>query len=94
MFQKCWMRLEAQRSSRLTGVQGGPPGPEGQLPVLYLVIAALVVVAACVAFPLVRRNHRLDEVDRFHVARSMTTTWASQPQGPVHIPAQGDDAGD
>ena len=58
---------------------------------LYAVIAALVVVALCVAYPLLRRNHRLDEVDRFHIARSMTTTWATEPRRAVHIPASGDD---
>jgi hypothetical protein len=62
--------------------------------VLYLVIAALTAVAACVAFPLIRRNHRLDEVDRFHVARSLTTTWATEPQPHVHVPAPGDDSAD
>jgi hypothetical protein len=60
--------------------------------VLYLVIAALAVVALCVAFPLLRRNHRLDEVDRFHVARSLTTTWSSQPQPQFKVPAQGETA--
>jgi hypothetical protein len=60
--------------------------------VLYLVIAALAFVAVCVAFPLVRRNHRLDEVDRFHVARSLTTTWSSQPQPEFKVPAQGETA--
>jgi hypothetical protein len=58
--------------------------------VLYLVIAALAVVAVCVAFPLLRRNHRLDEVDRFHVARSLTTTWSSEPQPEFKVPAQGE----
>jgi hypothetical protein len=60
--------------------------------VLYLVIATLVVVAVCVALPLLRRSHRLDEVDRFHVARSLTTTWSSQPQPEIHVPAQGETA--
>jgi hypothetical protein len=60
--------------------------------VLYLVIAALAVVAVCVAFPLLRRNNRLDEVDRFHVARTLTTSWSTHPQPPVHIPAEGEDA--
>jgi hypothetical protein len=59
--------------------------------VLYLVLLALVVAAVCVAFPLLRRNNRLDEVDRFHHARSLTTTWASQPQPDVKVPASGDD---
>jgi hypothetical protein len=60
--------------------------------VLYLVILALVVVAVCVAFPLVRRNHRLDEVDRFHLARSLTTTWSTEPQPEFRVPAQGETA--
>jgi hypothetical protein len=59
--------------------------------VLYLVIAALAVVAVCVAYPLLRRNTRLDEVDRFHVARSLTTSWSAQPQAQVHVPAEGED---
>ncbi len=57
---------------------------------LYLVAAALVLTAALLAVPLLRRNTRLDEVDRFHVARSLTSNWASEPQPPVHIPAPGD----
>jgi hypothetical protein len=61
--------------------------------VLYVVIAALAVAAVCVAMPLLRRNTRLDEVDRFHVARSMTTSWAAHPQRAVHVPASGDDSG-
>lgn len=59
---------------------------------LYLVIAALAIVAVCVAFPLLRRNTRLDEVDRFHVARSLTTTWSSEPPRDFHVPAQGEPA--
>ncbi len=52
---------------------------------LYAVIAALALAAVAVAAPLLRRNVRLDEVDRFHVARSLTTTWAAEPQQqPVH----------
>ncbi|MGZ6792851.1 MAG: hypothetical protein ACXVFV_07845 [Mycobacteriales bacterium] len=49
---------------------------------LYLVIAALVVVALVVATPLLRRPNRLDEVDRFHVARSLTTSWSSGQPAP------------
>jgi hypothetical protein len=60
--------------------------------VLYLVIAVLVVVAALVATPMLRRNTRLDEVDRFHVARSLTTSWSGGGAPHVHVPAQGDDA--
>lgn len=59
---------------------------------LYVVIAALAVIALCVAFPLLRRNTRLDEVDRFHVARSLTTTWSSEPQPEFTVPAQGEAA--
>ena len=59
---------------------------------LYLVIVVLAVVAVCVAFPLLRRNHRLDEVSRFHVARSLTTAWSSQPQPEFKVPAQGETA--
>jgi len=58
--------------------------------VLYVVIAVLAAVAFCVAFPLLRRNTRLDEVDRFHVARSLTTTWSSEPQPEFTVPAQGE----
>jgi hypothetical protein len=61
--------------------------------VLYVVIAALAVVAVCVALPLLRRNTRLDEVDRFHVARSLTTSWSAQPQATVLVAAEGDDQG-
>ena len=61
---------------------------------LYLVIAALVVAAVCVAMPLLRRNTRLDEVDRFHVARTLTTAWSSpQAQVPAPVAAEGDDQG-
>jgi hypothetical protein len=58
--------------------------------VLYLVIAVLAVVAVSVALPLLRRNTRLDEVDRFYVARSLTTTWSSEPQPASQVPAQGE----
>ena len=57
---------------------------------LYAVLAALALVAVVVATPLLRRNTRLDEVDRFHVARSLTTTWASEPQPEFTIPASGE----
>ncbi len=57
---------------------------------LYFVIVALVVLATCLAFPLLRRNTRLDEVDRFHVARSLTTTWSHEPQPEFHVPAPGE----
>ncbi|MGZ6793649.1 MAG: hypothetical protein ACXVGH_09055 [Mycobacteriales bacterium] len=58
---------------------------------LYLVIAALVVVALVVATPLLRRPNRLDEVDRFHVARSLTTSWSSgQPAPERSVTASGE----
>ena len=57
---------------------------------LYVVAAVLVLVAVFLAVPMLRRGHHLDEVDRFHVARSLTSNWASEPQPPVHIPAPGD----
>ena len=58
------------------------------------VIAALLVVAIVVALPLLRRNSRLDEVDRFHVARSLTTSWSSQPASDMPVAAQGEELED
>ena len=58
---------------------------------IYVVIFALAVAAVSVALTVKRRNTRLGEVDRFHLARSLTTTWASSPQPEVVVPAQGDD---
>ena len=58
---------------------------------VYAVIAALAVFALLLAVPLVRRNHRLDEVDRFHVARSLTTAWSTQPAAHIRVPAEGED---
>ena len=58
---------------------------------VYAVIAALAVFALLLAVPLVRRNHRLDEVDRFHVARSLTTSWSTQPTPQIRVPAEGED---
>jgi hypothetical protein len=55
------------------------------------VIAALAVFALLLAIPMVRRNHRLDEVDRFHVARSLTTAWSTQPTPVLRVPAEGED---
>jgi len=55
------------------------------------VIAALAVLAVLLALPLLRRNHRLDEVDRFHVARSLTTAWSAHPGPPTRVPAEGED---
>jgi hypothetical protein len=57
---------------------------------LYLVLIGLMVVAFALAVPLLRRNQRLDEVDRFHYARSLTTSWSSQPQPVVQVPAEGE----
>lgn len=57
---------------------------------LYIVILALVVVAAAIAVPLLRRHSVLDEVDRFHAARSITTTWSSEPPPDFKVPAEGE----
>jgi hypothetical protein len=57
---------------------------------LFLGIAALALIAVCAAVPLLRRENILSEVDRFHVARSLTTTWSTEPQPEVHIPAPGE----
>jgi hypothetical protein len=59
--------------------------------IVYAVIAALAVFALLLALPLLRRNHRLDEVDRFHVARSLTTAWSTQPTPELKVPAEGED---
>ena len=58
---------------------------------VYAVIAALAVFALLLALPLMRRNSRLDEVDRFHVARSLTTSWSTQPPSTLKVPAEGED---
>jgi hypothetical protein len=58
------------------------------------VIAALAVAALVAARPALRRNRRLDEVDRFHVARSLTTSWSANPTPPVHVPAEGEEPED
>lgn len=47
---------------------------------LYLVIAALVVVAAVVAAPMLKPDNRLRELDRFWTARRLTTSWAGPGQ--------------
>jgi hypothetical protein len=57
---------------------------------LYLVMAALAALAAGICLPVLRRNHRLDEVDRFHVARSLTTSWSDHPDQDVKVPAEGE----
>jgi hypothetical protein len=58
---------------------------------VYAVIAGLAVLALLLALPLLRRNARLDDVDRFHVARSLTTAWSSQPPPHTRVPAEGED---
>lgn len=58
---------------------------------VFAIMIAVAVVALCLTLPLRRRHARLAEVDRFHLARSLTTTWASSPQPEVVVPAQGDD---
>ena len=58
---------------------------------VYAVIACLLVVAVLLAVPLLRRNSHLDEVDRFHVARSLTTAWSTSPAPSARVPAQGED---
>jgi hypothetical protein len=58
---------------------------------VYAVIAALACSALLLALPLLRRNNRLDEVDRFHVARSLTTAWSSSAAPSARVPAQGED---
>ena len=58
---------------------------------VYVIITALAVFALLLALPLFRRNSRLDEVDRFHVARSLTTAWSTQPTPKLRVPAEGED---
>ena len=58
---------------------------------VYAVFVGMVALALVLAVPLVRRNHRLDEVDRFHVARSLTTSWSTQPAAHIRVPAEGED---
>ena len=62
--------------------------------IVYAVIAALAVFALIAALPLTRRNARLDEVDRFHVARSLTTSWSADPTPPPPVPASGEEPAD
>ncbi len=57
---------------------------------LYVVILALVFVAVVIAASLLRRHVALDEVDRFHVARSITTTWSGEAPSDVKVPAEGE----
>jgi hypothetical protein len=58
---------------------------------VYAVFLALLVLAFLLALPLLRRSSRLDEVDRFHVARSLTTAWSTQPTPQLRVPAEGED---
>jgi hypothetical protein len=51
---------------------------EGTLPVLYLVIAVLAVVAAVVAAPMLRFENPMRELDRWWNARHLTTDWSRQ----------------
>jgi hypothetical protein len=62
--------------------------------IVYAVIAALAALALLLALPLLRRRSRLDEVDRFHVARSLTTAWSTQPPSSIRVPAEGEDLTD
>ena len=54
-----------------------PPARKLRKPVAYVLLAAAVVVAVT-AFVLPRfgRDHRLQEVDRFHRAGQITSDWA------------------
>jgi hypothetical protein len=48
--------------------------------VLYLIIGVLAVRAVLVAAPMVvRRDRGLRELDRFHAARRLTTSWSRGP---------------
>lgn len=59
---------------------------------LYLAILAFVVVAVAVAVSLLRKPDRLDEVDRFRVARSLTTSWsADETARPAEVREPADD---
>ena len=59
---------------------------------LYLVILVLVIVAVAVVVPLLRKPNRLDEVDRFHAARTLTTSWsAGEAARPAEVREPADD---
>ena len=58
---------------------------------VYAVLLGMVALALLLAVPLLRRNSRLDEVDRFHVARSLTTAWSAHPGPQIRVPAEGED---
>lgn len=46
---------------------------------LDLVIVILMVSAAVTARPMLRRDNRLRELDRYWHARRLTTSWAGHP---------------
>lgn len=50
-----------------------------------VVLTLLLVVAAALAVPMLRKRNVLGEVDRFQHARSLTTSWSDDP--PVQRPA-------
>lgn len=43
------------------------------------VLTLLLVVAAALAVPMIRKRNVLGEVDRFQHARSLTTSWSDDP---------------
>ncbi|MDP3714205.1 MAG: hypothetical protein Q8R60_17160 [Mycobacteriales bacterium] len=49
------------------------------------VLTLLLVVAAALAVPMIRKRNVLGEVDRFQHARSLTTSWSDDP--PAQRPA-------
>lgn len=46
--------------------------------IVVAVIAVIVVIGAVIAFSARNRGDALSEVDRFHRARQMTTSWSEQ----------------
>lgn len=59
---------------------------------MYVALAVLILAAVAVATPMLKRNNRLDEVDRFHVARTLTTSWSGQVTAPDPAPERGEPA--
>jgi len=51
--------------------------------VFYLVVGAVVLGVLLVAGVWGARDRRLDEVDRFHRARRLTSRWAEEGPPPV-----------
>ena len=45
----------------------------------FLALSVLLVVAAALAVPMIRKRNVLGEVDRFQHARSLTTSWSDDP---------------